>query len=288
MVRSSDYRKGDFKKAIPFLAPSFLGVSIFVLLPFIDVFRRSFTTATATEFVFLENYQTVLSNKAFQLAVKNNLRFLGICIPILIILSLSIAVFLYQKTGIANLIKSGFLLPMAIPVASVVLLWKLLFHENGFVNGLFNLFHLPNVDWMGSDYAFGVLVFSYIWRNLGYQIILWLAGLAMIPPGIYEAASVDGATKWQCFMKITFPNLIPVFSTVTILSVLNSFKVFREAYLVAGEYPHESIYLLQHLFNNWFRDLAVDKIAAASMLLTLTMLGLIILLQRTWGKELEV
>ena len=108
---------------------------------------------------------------------------------------------------------------------------------------------------MNSSAAFWVLVVSYLWKNMGYDIILWSAGLAAIPENLYEAAKVDGAGSLDCFFRITLPNLMPVFYTITVLSFLNSFKVFREAYLVAGDYPHDSMYLLQHVFNNWFREL---------------------------------
>lgn len=121
---------------------------------------------------------------------------------------------------------------------------------------------------------------SYIWKNLGYDIVLWMAGLAGISENIYEAARVDGAGEWQCFWKITLPNLKTSFYTITVLSFLNSFKVFREAYLVAGDYPHESIYMMQHLFNNWFRNFSFDKMAAAAVLESLVLLALILLFQK--------
>ena len=135
---------------------------------------------------------------------------------------------------------------------------------------------------MNSDASFWVLVFSYIWKNLGYDVILWLAGLLGIPDDIYEAAGVDGAGEWKCFLHITLPNIRPVAFTIIILSFLNSFKVFREAYLVAGNYPQEKIYLLQHVFNNWFSELSVDKMAAGSVLLCLVITVFVLILQRSW------
>ena len=129
-----------------------------------------------------------------------------------------------------------------------------------------------------------VLVFSYIWKNLGYTMVLWLAGLSSVSPAIYEAAKVDGAGSWTRFFKITLPLIRPMIFTIVILSFLNSFKVFREAYLVAGNYPQEDMYLLQHLFNNWFLDLSVDKMAAGSVLVVLVIGTAGILLQKMWEK----
>lgn len=91
---------------------------------------------------------------------------------------------------------------------------------------------------------------SYIWRNLGYDVVLWMAGLSAIPAVLYDSKS--GRQEWKCFTKITLESA-PVPFTIVVLSVLNAFKVFREAYLVAGDYPQEKMYLLQHLFNNWYR-----------------------------------
>lgn len=138
---------------------------------------------------------------------------------------------------------------------------------------------------MNSKYAFWILVFSYIWKNLGYDIVLWMAGLSGIPYSLYEAARTDGAGAWICFWKITLPNLKPVLYTITVLSFLNSFKVFREGYLAAGDYPDESMYLLQHLFNNWFREMDFDKLAAAAVLMVLVIIVFVFLLQRAWNCE---
>ena len=174
---------------------------------------------------------------------------------------------------------------MAIPVASVVLIWRLLFHQNGYFSGLLHMFGMQSQDWMDTGFAFWILVFSYVWKNLGYNVVLWMAGLTAIPDTLYEAARADGANNIQCFRYITMPNLMSTLYTITVLAFLNSFKVFREAYLVAGDYPHESMYLLQHLFNNWFRELSLDKMSAAAVVIALLILVLILGLQRSWDRE---
>lgn len=270
---------------LAFVLPSLAGVCIFVLIPFVDVIRRSFVNVAGTKFVFLKNYLTVVQNEAFRLAFFNTLRFMGICIPILLAFSLLIAAFLNAGIRGANYLKSAFLVPMAIPVASVVLIWRLLFHENGYFSGLLHLFGFAGEDWMNTGFSFWILVFTYIWKNLGYNIVLWMAGLTAIPGTLYEAARVDGANRLQCFFRITLPNLKSTFFTVTVLSLLNSFKVFREAYLVGGDYPNDSMYLLQHLFNNWYRELALDKMSAASVMVAGMILILILVLQRYWDRE---
>lgn len=270
---------------ILFLAPGFAGVVCFTLLPFAEVVRRSFQSAVTAKWVGWKNYETVFANTAFRMAAMNTLRFTGVCIPILVTLSLTLAVVLQKLRSGKNFLKSVFLIPMAVPAASVVLVWKTLFHSNGLLNGLLMKLGGERIGWMTSGAAFLVLVVSYLWKNLGYDMILWMAGLSGISEDIYEAARVDGAGEWKCFTRITVPNLLPSLYTITVLSFLNSFKVFREAWLVAGDYPHQSMYLLQHLYNNWFRDLAFDKIAAAAVVNALVVLALILVLRRSWERE---
>lgn len=267
-----------------FVLPSLCGVLVFYLIPFGDVVRRSFLNAVGSGFVGLGNYRQVFCNQAFRLAAGNTARFVLVCLPLLLALSLGIAVLL-QNQARKNLLKSAYLVPLAIPAASVVLLWNVVFDNSGLLNGLLSFFHLKGKNWMETDAAFGVLVFSYIWKNLGYDVILWLAGLQGISKYIYEAARVDGAGTWKCFLYITLPNLRPVAFTIVILSFLNSFKVFREAYLVAGSYPQERIYLLQHVFNNWFSELSVDKMAAGSVLLCTVLLLFVLMLHRSWDHD---
>ena len=269
-------------KGLLFLLPSFLGVGLFWVIPYGDVIRRSFFSAVSGEFTGLKNYRTVFENQAFRLAAGNTLKFFCICIPLLVGLSLLIAVLLTRRKKSMHILKSMFLLPMAIPVASVVLLWKVFFHSQGILNHLLELLSVHGPDWMNTDASFFVLVVSYLWRNLGYALVLWVAGLGAIPAALYEAARVDGAGEWTCFIKITVPNLLPSLFTIVVLSLLNGFKVFREAWLVAGDYPQESMYLLQHLFNNWYRDLSLDKMAAAAVVTGSVILVLILILQKAW------
>jgi ABC-type sugar transport systems, permease components len=268
-----------------FILPSLIGVSVFILMPFIDVIKRSFIGAMNEVFVGISNYQMVLKNTAFKLAATNTIWFMLVCIPLLLILSLLLSQFLFRQGKIGNYLKMAYLVPMAIPVASVVLLWRILFHRQGFLNGFINIFGIEAIDWMNSEYAFGVLVFSYIWKNVGYNIVLWLAGLSGISTSIYEAARVDGATERKIFFRITLPNLKATMYTIIVLSILNSFKVFREAYLVAGDYPHQSMYLLQHIFNNWFREMSFDKMSAAAVMVAFVIGGLILILQKSWDLQ---
>ena len=281
----------DTRAFFLFLAPSLLGVLVFVVMPFLDVFVRSFKTVVTKQFVGFQNYGTIFANQAFQLAVKNTIRFTLVCIPLLVVIGLMIALPV-SKLKSAGLIKSLYLFPLAMPTATIVIVWKMFFYKQGFLNlmltqigewtGLWGEVH---IDYLGSSASFWVLVFSYIWKNTGYTVVLWLAGILSIPNEMLEAARVDGASEGQCFFKIVFPNLKGSLYTIVILSFLNSFKIYREAYLVAGAYPEQDMYLLQHLFNNWFVNLDFDKMAAATVCGGGFLFVVIMLLQYLWDSR---
>jgi len=280
----------DRRAFVLFLMPSLVGVLLFVLVPFLDVVNRSFRTVVTGRFVGMQNYQTIFANQAFLLAVKNTFRFTSVCIPLLVIIGLAISLPVSRLRNMGT-VKSLYLFPMAMPTATIVIVWKMVFYKQGFLNLLLTklgertgLWGEIRIDYLGSSTAFWVLVFSYIWKNTGYTIVLWLAGILGISNEMLEAARVDGASERQCFFKIVLPNLKGSLYTIVILSFLNSFKIYREAYLVAGAYPQQDMYLLQHLFNNWFVNLDFDKMAAAAVCVGGFLFIVIMLLQRVWDK----
>lgn len=274
-----------------FVFPGFMGIMVFVLLPFGDVVRRSFTTAVTGQFNGVKNYQTIFRNQAFLLAVGNTLKFTLACIPLLVLMGFLTALLLNTLKN-KRWIKSIYLFPLAMPTATIVMVWKMVFYRQGFLNLFLSrlgqwtgLWREVHKDYLGTSAAFWVLVGSYIWKNMGYTMVLWLAGLIGIPEELLEAARVDGAGKWKSLWYIVLPNLKGSLYTIVILSFLNSFKIYREAYLTAGAYPDKSIYLLQHLFNNWFVNLELDKMAAAAVCTGGVLLAAILGLQRLWDKN---
>lgn len=264
---------------------------LFVILPFADVVKRSFTTAVTGQFNGIKNYQTIFHNQAFLLAVGNTLKFTLVCIPFLVLTGFVTALLLNQLES-KGFVKSVYLFPLAMPTATVVMVWKMIFYKQGFLNlfltrllGWTGFWGEVHTDYLGSGAAFWVLVGSYIWKNLGYTVILWLAGLMGIPTEFYEAAKVDGANSLQRLWYITLPNLKGSLYTIVVLSFLNSFKIYREAYLTSGAYPDKSIYLLQHVFNNWFVNLELDKMAAAAVCTGGFLMIVILILQRLWDRN---
>lgn len=239
-----------------FIGISLAGVLIFVLIPFADVIRRSFMTVMSGEFARFNNYQIVINNQAFRLAVKNTLHFVSVAIPLVVVIGLTAALVL-NKIQEIRIIKSLYLFPMAMPTATVVIVWRMFFYQQNFDS----------------------LVISYLWKNTGYTIVLWLAGIAGIPNELIEASKVDGANRLQCLIFVKLPCLKGSIYTIVILSFLNSMKIYREAYLVGGSYPKKDIYLLQHTFNNWYVNLEFDKMAAASVLVAIVLFAFILMFQ---------
>lgn len=268
-----------------FLLPSLLGCMVFVLFPFAEAVRRSFFDNLRGGFAGLRYYREIFSNPSFLQACQNTLRFIALCVPTLLLFSLFLALLLHKQVAGRGALRATFLLPMAIPVASVALLWQVLFHRNGIINAGLQLLGQTPIDFMKTHWALFCLIVSYLWKNIGYTMVLWLAGLSGISPALYEAASVDGAGNMRKFFSITLPSLRPTLFTLAVLSLLNAFKAYREAYLVSGNYPHTSIYLLQHTMNNWFTGLEIEKLSAAAVVTALVILALVMVLSRAWAVQ---
>lgn len=267
-----------------FMLPSLIGVALFHIIPFVSVVQHSFMVPYGKEFTGFTNYDAVIQNDAFRKAAVNTGKFLIFCIPVLMLISLVLAFFVRGAKRLAFL-KSAALLPLAVPVATMALIWRLFFDKNGVLGNVLSSMGKPQIDFFHTSAAFGVLVFTYVWRNFGYDMVLWGSALGSIDEQLYEAASIDGADRRQKFIYITIPNLMPFIAVITILSVLNAFKVFREAYLISGDYPHDSIYMLQHIFNNWFTNLEVGKMCAGAVILTGVIGAAALLLQKMWKEE---
>ncbi len=265
-------KKWKFRGELLFLLPSIIGVAVFYFIPFCDVLLRSFQTEFGSGFAGIENYKLVVENKAFGIAVRNTAKFIAIYIPALLIFSLFLAVLLDYLKERQKLYKKIFLLPMAIPVASLVLIWKVFFDKAGLINGILKYFGIAGPDYFHTSFAFLVLGITYLWRNFGYDMLLWKTGVDAIEEELYEAAALDGAGFLRRFWYITLPQLKEMGFVIVVISIINSFKVFREAYLIGVDYPNQSIYMLQHLFNNWFVRLELGKLTAAAIMLALVVI----------------
>jgi ABC-type sugar transport systems, permease components len=266
-------------------------LSSFFAAPFLISLYYCFTRGIGgAEFAGLENFVSLIESDSFRLAATNTFKFNIVSVPAIMALSLLLAVLLNSRVkGVAHF-KTFFILPLVIPVASVILVWQILFSENGTINGILYGFGLQPVDWLNTGWSFYILVLLYVWKNCGYNIVLFLAGLNNIPAEYYESARIDGAGRLTCFFRITVPFLIPTGFFVFIISIINSFKVFREAYLLAGSYPYFDIYMLQHFMNNNFSNLNYQRLSTAAFIIVVFIVMLVFFLFRIenrMGRELQ-
>lgn len=282
----------DFLASLCFSGPSFLGMLIFFVAPFCVVIYYSFIAgALDHSFVGLKNYIAVWNNGAFQIAVKNTAVFSGLSVPLAVVLALVLALMLECRIPFKSQFRTFFLSPMMVPVASIILVWQVLFHSNGVVNEFLSVFGVKAIDWLKSDYCMVVIVLLFLWKNLGYNMILFMAALNNIPKELLEVAEVEGASNAYQFFHIKLRYLSPTVLFVTILSIINSFKVFREIYLLSGDYPYEGLYMLQHFMNNMYnKNLDYQRLSASAIMLAIVIIALIALLfaiENYFGKDVE-
>lgn len=274
-----------------FLSSSLLGVLLFFVLPFCVVIYYSMVdNPIHHEFVFFENFVRVAGNAAFQQAAFNTLKFSFAAVPLAVVLSLALAMILDAKIPFRSQMRTFFLSPMMVPVASVILIWQVLFHYNGLVNDILSVFGGNKIDWLKSEHAQIVVILLFLWKNLGYNMILFMAALSAIPKEIMEVAVLESASPFQIFRYIKIRYLSSTILFVTIMSLINSFKVFREIYLLTGSYPYDTIYMLQHFMNNAFAQLDYQKLSAAAILMSLVMvviIGILFLTENYFGKDVE-
>lgn len=273
-----DKIKDVFAKFI-FLGPSLAGLMFFYIIPFIWMIYFSFLDNTIKgDFLGLDNYIHLVNNNIYKLAVKNTITFTLLAVPTLVILSLIIALVLEKGVFFQEKINTALILPLVVPVASVIIFFDLMFDYKGVLNNLLSIANFQALDWKNSQYSMLIIILMYVWKNLGYNVILFLAGLANIPKEYYELADIEGGNQIAKFFKITVIYLSPTIFFTIVISIINSFKVFKEIYLLSGNYPHQSIYMLQHYMNNMFSKLEYNKLVTSAILMAIfiyiLMLGL--------------
>ena len=278
-------------KAWSWLLPSLIGVLIFFVLPFcVVIYYSGLDNPIFAHFVGIKNFITLFQNRAFLMAVRNTALFSLVAVPLSVVLSLWMAFALNSKIPGKSWLRSCFLCPLMVPIASVVLVWQVIFHYHGTLNQATAFFGMEPVDWLKTNWSYMVLTVMFLWKTLGYNMILFMSAIAGIPGDILEVAELEGASAMYTFWHIKLRFLSPTILFVTILSIISSFKMFREVYLLTGDYPFESMYLLQHFMNNTFNSLDYQKLSSAAVLLAVFMIVLmavLFLIERWIGKDVE-
>ncbi len=273
-------------------APSLVGMSVFFILPFFTVIYYALVdNPISKKFVGLDNFKAIFANEAFKTALGNTLVLSLITVPPAVVISMLLAMLMESSIPAKSMFRSMLLSPVMVPAASVVLIWQVVFHYNGTLNStLTRLFGFEAVDWLKTDWALIVIALLFLWKNLGYNMILFLSALGGIPKDLIEVAELEGAGRIYRFFHIKLRYISPTIIFVTILSMINSFKLFREVYLLTGDYPYEGLYLLQHYMNNTFRTLDYQKLSSAAIIMMLGMaviVGILIFCDSRFGEDIE-
>lgn len=277
--------------SLAFVSPSLLGVLIFFVLPFFVVIYYAFVNNPVLhEFVGFDNFRNLFQNQSFRLAAKNTAIFSLISVPSAVVGSLLLACMLSQRIPLRSQIRTFMLSPLMVPVASIVLIWQVIFSNNGALNDFLAHFGVEKIDWMKSEFNRYVVILLFLWKNIGYDMILFLAALANVPTDIQEMAMLEGASSTRIFFQIKLRYIFPTILFVTILSLINSMKIFREVYLLTGKYPYDGLYLLQHFMNNTFESMDYQKLSSAALVMAAVMvlvIGLLFLVDNQLGKDVE-
>lgn len=229
------------------LLPSLAGTLLFFVIPYFRVLYYSvIDNQFRRNFVFLDNYIETVQNEYFLLALLNSLILIAVCVPVLIILALLISLFLSFGIRKLKALRASFVLPMVIPTAGIVLIWRTVFTDTSTPLPIYLLF---------------------IWKNIGICIVLLTAALTAADRSVYEAAKLDGAGSWTLHRKITLPMIAPTILFSVLLSIVNSFRIFKESYLFYGtNYPPDHSYTLQYFMNNNFLRLDYQSLATSAVL----------------------
>ena len=293
-MKSDSAKPGFDREALSawiFLAPGLILLGIFVLWPIAYLVYLSFTSGSFTQagmrWVGFENYWRLLVTPDFWQVVGNTIYFtIATVIPSLI-LPLLLAVLLDRAIALRGFLRTAYFIPSITSMVAVGLGWRWLFQTNGPVNGILGAIGIEPIPWLGSTvWAMPVLILLSTWKQLGFNLVVFLAGLQTIPDSRYEAAELDGARGWQKFWHVTLPGLRPTLVFATVTTAIFTFRSFEQVYVITGGGPLNSTNLLvYYIYEEAFGMFDFGYAAAGTTILLMLTLGLVWLQLRVWGEE---
>lgn len=269
-----------------FLAPALILLGIFVLWPMAYLLYLSFTTGSftrdGTQWSGLHNYWRLLLNPDFWQVLGNTAYFTVATVVPSLALSLGLAVLLNRSLALRGLLRTAYFIPSVTSLVAVGLGWRWLFQTDGPVNHLLAMFGMDQIPWLGSTtWAMPILILLSIWKQLGFNLVVFLAGLQAIPKTRYEAAELDGAGPWQQFWHITLPGLRPTLVFATVTTAIFTLRSFEQPYVMTGGGPLNTTNLLVfYIYDQAFAQFDLGYAAAAATLLLAIALGLVYLQMR--------
>ncbi len=283
-------RRRENLMAYLFISPQLLGVLLFTIGPVIFAFLLSFSEwnlVAPLKWVGLKNYEVQLNHPIFKKALFNTAYFAFASIPLGIVLSLGLALALNRKMRGLTWYRSIYFLPVVTPMVAVALVWAWLYNPDfGVINNILLKFGIKGPKWLASTkWAMPSIIFMSVWKGLGYNMVIFLAGLQGIPQHLYEAARIDGATSWKQFRYITLPMLSPATFFVLIMSMIGSFQIFAQSYIMTSGGPaNATMVLVLHIYNLAFRYWKMGEASAVAWVL-FTIIFIITLIQFAYSKR---
>ncbi len=264
--------------AYSFIAPNFIGFAIFTLGPIVLALLMSFAEwdgSNAMKFVGLSNFKNIFTDDRFLASLRNTIVYSIFTVPITLAMALGLAILLNQKIKGKEFFRTVAFFPYVASLVAVAAVWNMLFTpaKGGIVNQLLmNVFHVAPLKWAASSSTvmLTIIMFS-VWKNMGYYMVIYLAGLQGISEDLYEAASLDGANAWQKFTNITIPQLKPTTFFVTIMLTINCFKVYDIVYMLAGGsngvVNKSAMVLVYYIYEEAFRNWKLGQASASALVL---------------------
>ena len=275
---------------LPYLLPGLIGLTLFYIVPFFGGIWYSFTDGSyKNAFVWFENYKNVWQNPMFQLGLKNTMLFSLICTPLVWALSFVVAILLNRIKPRGAFFRNSILMPYLMPSCAMLLIWLVLFDYGGVINRMVTALGLSRVSWLEGSALRIPVILMFVWKNLGFSVVIFLAALQSIPEPLYEYARLEGAGFFRQAWHITLPLVVPSAFLVFVMGWINAFKIFKEVYFIGGAYPDESVYTLQNYMNNMYSKLNYQNVTTAAYsfaIVVFLLFGLLFLTQRRLMKTL--
>ena len=282
-------------KAYAYLFPALIIIIMFSIYPVIRSFLMSFYTDYNffTDTVYergIDNFVYVFNDPNFRIALQNTFKFVIGVVPISILISLGIAMLLNNKIKGATIYRSIYFLPFVTSVVAIATVWNWIFHSNyGILNFLLGLIGIEGRNWITDpDYSMTALVIMSVWRGLGFNIVILLAGLQTVDKGLYLAAKVDGASAWHRFLTVTVPMLSPTLFFISIMSVISSFRVFTEVFALFGGRPgpgNSALTVVYYVYQKFYEEWQFG-IASAAATILFAIIFMFTMIQMFVGKKL--
>ncbi len=255
----------NIKTVILFLAPAILSIFIFFFIPVITAFLISFTDFdiytlgefSTLRFIGFDNYINLFKDELFWTSIQNTFYFVLVAGPLSILVSLTTALLLNSKlTKFKSLFRLAYFLPVVTTLVAIAIVWRFIYHPGfGILNFFLGLFGINPIDWLGDPFwAMPSIIILAVWKNFGYNMIIFIAGLQNIPEELYEAADLEGASGFQKFIHITLPMLAPTTIFVSVITMIGYFQLFAEPYVMTQGGPlNKTLSIVQYMYQEGFR-----------------------------------